>query len=61
MKENECLNHRLNCPNHRLDGSMDYTDFESMQAINLCNLRNQNKSVIQTISAEIFNSILRLI
>ena len=61
MKENECLHHGLNCPNHRLDGLMDCTDYESMQSINLCHLRNQNKSVIQTKIAEIFNSILKLI
>lgn len=47
--------------NHRLNGFKDYTEIESNQFKNPCNPRNQNKSVIQTKSAEILNSILELI
>lgn len=54
-------NHGLNSQNHRLNGFKDYTEIESNQFKNQCNLRNQNKSVIQTESAEILNSILELI
>ena len=65
MIENEnSLNHGLNSLNHRLKGLNDFTDLkskESRKSKNLCHLRNQNKSVIQTESADILNSILELI
>lgn len=60
MIENNCRNHR-NCQNHGLYVLKDSTDYEFQESKNLCHLRNQNKSVIQTISAEILNSILELI
>jgi len=47
--------------NHRLIGLKDFTDFEFYESKNRWHLRNQNKSVIQTKSAEILNSILELI
>ena len=50
-----------NSHNHGLNGLKDFTNFNKVQSENLCNLRNQNKSVIQTKSAEILNSILELI
>lgn len=53
-----------NCLNHGLYGLNDYSDLkskESIQSNNLCHLRNPRKSVIQTKSAEILNSILELI
>jgi hypothetical protein len=61
MKEVKCLNHGLKCQNHGLNGLKDCTDFRSKKSKNLCHLRNQNKSVIQTKSANILNSILELI
>jgi hypothetical protein len=64
MKKGKYLNHRLNCLNHRLKGLNDFTDLKSKESIkskNLCHLRNQNKSVIQTKNANILNSILELI
>lgn len=56
-----CQNHGLNCQNHRLNGLKDSTDFYLVQSKNLCHLSNPRKSVIQTKSAEILNSILELI
>ena len=64
MKLENCQNHRLDCLNHGLYGLKDFTDLKSKKSIqsnNLCHLRNQNKSVIQTKSAEILNSIMELI
>jgi hypothetical protein len=58
------LNHGLNCLNHRLKELNDFTDLKSEESIkskNLWHLSNQNKSVIQTTSATILNSILELI
>jgi|AVFP01.1.fsa_nt_gi hypothetical protein len=49
-----------NCQNQRFDGLKDYMDYKSTQSKNLCHLRNQNTSVIQT-TAEIINSISELI
>jgi len=62
MRPNSCLNHRL-------DGLKDFTDFDPThpnnpchpRVINPCNLRNPCQSVIQTMSADILNSILELI
>jgi hypothetical protein len=61
MKEVKCLNHGLKCQNHGLYGFMDFTDLKYKKSKNLCHLRNQNKSVIQTKSENILNSILELI
>jgi hypothetical protein len=54
-------NHRLECLNHGFEGLKDYTDFSSVQSKNLCHQSNPSKSVIQTKSAEILNSIFELI
>lgn len=51
----------INCLNHRLEGVNDFTDLKSKKSKNLYHLSNQNKSVIQTESADILNSILELI
>lgn len=61
MKEINCQNYGLNCQNHGLDGLKDSMDFKYRKSKNLCHLRNQKKSVVQTKSAEILNSILELI
>lgn len=64
MIEKKCQDKGLNCQNHGLYGLRDFTDLKSKESVkseNLCHLRNQNKSVIQTKSAEILNSILELI
>lgn len=61
MKENKCQHHGLICLNHGLNGLWDFTDFESVPSKNLCHQSNPSKSVIQTKSAEILNSILELI
>ena len=50
-----------NCQNHRLDGLKDFTNYASVQSKSLCHLGNPRKSVIQTKSAAILNSILELI
>ena len=50
-----------NSLNHGLSRLKDCTDLKSEQSKNLCHLRNPRKSVIQTTSAEILNSILELI
>lgn len=47
--------HRLNGLNHRLDRLKDFTEY------NPCHLRNQKKSVIQTKSADILDTIKELI
>jgi len=47
--------------NHGSEGSKDYTDFSSVKSNNPCHQSNPRKSVIQTKSAEILNSILELI
>lgn len=52
---------RLKYLNYRLEGLNDCSDYESVQSKNLCHLSNPSKSVIQTKSAEILNSILELI
>ena len=64
MKKGKYLIHRLNCLNVRVKGLNDFTDLKSKESIklkNLCHLRNLNKSVIHTKSADILNSILELI
>lgn len=64
MIESNCQNQRLNCLNNGLYGLKDFTDLKSKESIkskNQWHLRNQTKSVIQTKSAEILNSILELI
>jgi len=51
----------LNFPNPGLNELKDYMDFKSNNQKNLWHLRNQNKSVILTKSADILNSILEMI
>ncbi len=50
-----------NSQNHGLDRLKDSTDLKSVLSKNLCHLPNPSRSVIQTKSAEILNSILELI
>jgi hypothetical protein len=50
MKENKCLNHRL-------DGVKDFTDVKSVPSKNLCHLSNQRKSVIQTTISENYKEL----
>lgn len=47
--------------NHRLEGLNDFTDYKSVQSKNPWHRSNPRKTVVQTISAEILNSILELI
>ena len=61
MMDRNYLNHGLNCLNHGFKGLMDYSDFKSKESKNLCHLGNPIKSVIQTESTDILNSILELI
>lgn len=50
-----------NCLNHGLYRLKDFTDFDPVKSKNPCHQSNPGKSVIQTKSAEILNSILELI
>lgn len=52
---------KINSLNHGLNRLKDCTDWVSVKSKNLCHLYNPRKSVIQTKSAEILNSILELI
>ncbi len=51
----------INCQNYGLRRLNDCTDLKSKKSNNLCHQGNPRKSVIQTKSAEILNSISELI
>lgn len=52
---------KINSLNQGLNRLKDCTDWVSVKSKNPCHLCNPSKSVIQTKSAEILNSILELI